>query len=475
MNRKIPLGASIAFMLIVAAATFSATMTFAQSYFNQKATDLERSREMYLKFTEVDSTVRENYSGTINEEQLMDSVARGYIAGLGDKYASYLSAEEYKRLLQSREGEDVGIGVVAEISADGYLSVLEVYPDSPAQLAGIVAGDDIIKIGEVNLSSENVGQAAGMLQGEAGTKISLIVRKDGTEDVSIPDLTRRAIAVPSVYARMIPDTKVGYMLIKQFNNHTADQFNRELNKLVEAGAVCLVFDVRDNKGVSITPSVRVLDKLVPAGTVYSLGYKDGTVEESAVSDANEINLPMVVLVNGGTSSAAELFAQNLKDFGKASIVGQTTAGKGVMLNRLKLSDGSAVELTVATLLPRSGVTFDGVGVKPDYDILPEGDWTEQDELSDPQLKKAIELALAMRKVEAQVQAESSASSEASVPQSTPDPTPSSSVSEPESSAEEPDEEEIDGESSDGEDGDEDEAPIDEDADEPEGIYDSDEE
>lgn len=436
MNKRISLGAAIAVMLMVAAATFSATMTYAQRYFNQKATDLERSREMYMKFAEVDSTVRENYSGTIDEILLMDSVAQGYIKGLGDKYATYISAEEYRRLMLSREGEDVGIGAVVEISADGYLSVLEVYPDSPAQVAGIEAGDSIVKIGEVNLSLENIGQAAGMLQGDAGTKLSLVVRK-GVEDVKIPDLTRRAVAVPSVYSRMIPETNVGYIQIKQFNNNTSDQFNRELGKVIEAGAACLIFDVRDNRGVSMSSSVRVLDKLLPAGALYSASYKDGTVEEMYVSDANEINLPMVVLVNGATSSAAELFAQDLKDFGKASIVGQTTTGKGVLLNRIKLSDGSAIELTVATLLTKSGETFDGAGVKPDYDIMPEGDWTEQDEITDPQLKKAVELVLAMRKVEATAQAE--AGIEASAPEP-PKPAPPPSSSSEESSEEDPGEE-----------------------------------
>lgn len=451
MNKKISLGAAIAVMLMVAAATFSATMTYAQRDFNQKATDLERSREMYMKFTEVDRTVRENYGGTIDEILLMDSVAQGYIKGLGDKYATYISAEEYRRLMLSREGEDVGIGTVTEISADGYLYVLEVYPDSPAQVAGIEAGDSIVKIGEVNLSPENIGQAAGMLQGDAGTKLSLVVRK-GVEDVKIPDLTRRAVAVPSVYSRMITETNVGYILIKQFNNNTSDQFNRELGKVIEAGAACLIFDVRDNRGILMSSAARVLDKLLPAGTLYSASYKDGTVEERYVSDANEINLPMVVLANGATSSAAELFAKDLKDFGKASIVGQTTAGKGVLLTRIPLSDGSAIELTVATLLTKSGETFDGAGIKPDYDIMPEGDWTEQDEITDPQLKKAVELVLAMRKVEVTAQAEAGIEVSASEPPK-PAPLPPSSSSE-ESSEDAPDDESSGDENSDEENSDE---------------------
>lgn len=418
MNRRISLGAAIAFAIIVAAATFSMTMIFAQDNFNKKSADLDRSRTTYAKFSDVDRTVRENYSGVINETLLMDSVAQGYIKGLGDKYAAYISAEEYKKLMQTKEGEDVGIGAVLESAPGGYLLVTEVYPDSPAQVAGIEVEDLIVKIDDTNLTPEIAEQAQSLIQGEAGTKLSLVVRK-GSEDITITDLTRRIVAVPSVYSRMIADTGVGYIAIRQFNDNTSDQFNREFNKVVEAGANCLIFDVRDNKGSSLNSAVRIIDKLVPEGVIYSATYKDGTTEVRETSSSNEITLPMVVLTNAATSSAAELFAQDLKDFGKASTVGTTTMGKGVILQRIPLSDGSAIELTVATLNPNSGTTFDGVGIKADYEVQGDGDWTIQDETTDPQLKKALEVALATRKAEATIQ------NEASTPS-----TPESSASEP---------------------------------------------
>lgn len=467
MNRRVSLGAAIAFMLIVAAATFSATMIFAQNSFNQKSADLEQRREMYAKFSELDRVVRGNYGGTINETALMDSVAQGYIKGIGDKYGAYLSAEEIKRLNQNKEGEDVGIGAVLEISPEGYLLVTEVYPDSPAQVAEIAAGDLIVKIDDTDLTPENVEYYFTAIQGAAGTKVSLVVRK-GTEDVIIPDLTRRVVAVPSVYSRLIPETGVGYILIKQFNDNTADQFNREFNKMIDAGATSLIFDVRDNKGSSLIPAIRILDKLVPEGVIYSLTYRDGTTEAMTMSDANEINLPMTVLTNGGTASSAELFAADLHGFGKASIVGQSTAGKGVRLNRIKLSDGSAIDLSVALITPASGTSFNETGLKPDYDVQPvEGDWTKLDETTDPQLKKAIEVVLAIKKAGETVQAEASSSSTVqeesspqpeSQPQPEPEPPPSSpsgppqsessvAPEEPEVSAEESEPEESSGENS----------------------------
>lgn len=429
MNKRISLGAAVAFAILVAAATFSMTMIYAQNDFNSKSADLENRRTMYAKFADVETAVRENYTGVINETLLMDSVARGYIAGLGDQYASYISAEEYKKLTQTKEGEDVGIGAVLELAPGGYLLVTEVYPDSPAQVAGIAVDDLIVKIDETNLTPENVEQAQNLIQGEAGTKLSLVVRK-GSEDITITDLTRRLVSVPSVYSRIIEGTGAGYIMIKQFNDNTADQFNREFNKVVEAGAECLIFDVRDNKGSSLPSAVRIIDKLVPSGVIYSAKYKDGNVEVKETTSPNEIMLPMVVLTNAGTSSAAELFAQDLKDFGKASTVGAATMGKGVILKRILLSDRSAIELVVATISTNSGETFDGTGVKADYEVQGDGDWTNQDENTDPQLKKALEVVLAMRKVEDTIKNETGESSE---PAPQPEP-PVQSVPQPESSA-----------------------------------------
>jgi len=363
MNKKISLGAALAFMLIVAAATFSSTWIYAQTAFNERSTDLERRREMYAKFTEVDTVVRENYSGIINETLLMDSVAWGYIKGIGDRYGAYISAEEYRRLTRSKEGEDVGIGAVLEVSADGYLLVAEVYPDSPAQVAGIVEGDLIIKINDVGITHDNAEMFLSSIQGEAGTRLSLLIRR-GTEETLIPELTRRVVAVPSVYSRIIPETNVGYIMIKQFNDNTPDQFSRELRRVIDAGADCLIFDVRDNRGASMSAAVRIIDNLVPEGPIYSATYRDGTTEVKEYSDAHEINMPMVVIINGGTSSSAELFAQNLKDFGKGSIVGQTSAGVGVIQNRIRLSDGSAIDLTTGLITSAAGVNFDGTGVNP---------------------------------------------------------------------------------------------------------------
>jgi len=398
MNKKISLGAAVAFMLIVATATFSMTMFYATATFNQKVAALKEREVEFEKFSEIASIIRMKYYGSIKSTQLMDSVAKGYIAGLGDPYAMYIDAREYDRILRGAEGSLAGIGAVMEanVSGDGYLSVVQVYADSPAQAEGMEAGDLIVKIDDTDLTPENSAQMLESVQGEAGTRISMVVRK-GTEEILI-EMTRRQVAVPSVHSRLIPDTNVGYIWIEEFNDNTSDQFNRELQKLISGGAGSLVIDLRDNKGGLLRQATRILDRLCPAGLLASYTPRTGDPVEYP-SDANEIDMPMVVLVNAESASASELFAQTIRAFGKGKVVGATTAGKGVIQSTEQLSDGSAIVFTIAELLGPNGESFNKEGVKPDYEVslAPEENWREMDHETDAQLKKAIEVVVGLKK------------------------------------------------------------------------------
>ena len=400
MNKKISLGAAIAFMLIVATATFSMTMIYATNKFDDKVVALKAREVQYEKFGEIDLKVRERYNGTINETSLMDSVASGYIAGLGDPHAAYIDARTYEKQLRDEEGSLVGIGAVLEANAagDGYLTVLQVYGASPAEAEGMEAGDLIVKIDDVDLTPENSVQMLEEIQGESGTKVTLVVRK-GSEEVTL-EIVRRPVIIPRVYSSMIENTDVGYIWIEDFSdkNNTSDQFNREVQRLIDAGAKSLIFDVRDNTGKSIRQSARTLDKLLPAGLIASYTENDGTMT-TFTSDANEIDLPMVVVVNGNTAGAAELFAQVLKEYGKAKVVGATTMGKGIIQETIQLKDGSAIRITTAELMGPNNETFNIVGVKPDFEASmgTDVDWRELDHLTDAQLVKALEVVQGLRR------------------------------------------------------------------------------
>ncbi len=419
MNKKVSLGAAIAMMFLVAAITFSITYDAVTRQVNSRIVDLRERESAQAKYAEIDREVRANYYGTIDETQLLDSVARGYLAGIGDQYATYYDAKTYEKILRSQENTVADIGAVLRVGPDGYLVVEEVYPDSPAAAVGIKPGDQIIKIDDVDLTPENSAKMKDSVQGEQGTRITLTIRSDNVDRTE--ELTRRVVVVPSVTSRMLGDSMVGYLIITEFNANTSDQFKREVDKLINQGAQSLIFDLRDNKGGLLSAATRILDRLLPAGPIVSSMDREGNINVLATSDATEIDLPMVVLINSGTASSAEVFAQTLKDYGKARVVGTTSTGKGVMQTLIRLSDGSAIEITTATLVTPRGETFNGVGVRPDYEVAMDTPWKGLGEELDSQLKKAMEVAVAMHRNIEVLQEQSQPVSEASDAEQIPHP------------------------------------------------------
>ena len=396
MNRKISLGVAIALMAIIAAATFSITMIYSMQLFGQKVNNIKEREAMYDKLAEIDKKVGEQYYGEVDQENLMNYIAAGYVAGLGDKYAAYFTAEEYQDYLDSLSGAIVGIGIKGSMGTDGYMHISQVYAGSPAEEVGIKAGDMIVAVEGVTLTTENYSTLIQSVQGEAGTTVNLTIRQ-GTTDTPM-SITRRSVQIPSVNYRQIDN--VGYIQITEFNTNTVDQFEQALNNLTQSGVTALVFDVRNNPGGTLDSVVKILDKLLPEGDIVSATYADGTTVNLGTSDANEVALPMMVLTNQDTASAAELFAQAIKDYNKGRTVGTQTYGKGSMQSIIELDDGSAIKLTVAHYNAPKGENYDGVGVVADFvvNMTPEQEQAlvdgTLDETTDPQLAKALELAKA---------------------------------------------------------------------------------
>lgn len=392
MNKKIPLGLAVAMSLLMVILTICVTLLWSMQIFNAKSNNLSEREAMYAKIQEVDHLVRQNYYGDIDEDVLNDYIIAGYVAGIGDKYGMYFTAEQYAEQMQSYDGKMATIGIGTVIDASGYIKIIEVYPDSAAETSGLKVGDLIVKVEDLDVTAETAEQAVKALQGDAGTKVNVTIRRD-SEDMSV-DVTRRRIEVPTVNHRMIGE--VGYLKIKEFNDSTTNQFKRALDDLKSSGAKSLVFDVRNNPGGTVKSVAQILDMLVPEGDIVSATYKDGTTEVLYTSDAKEETLPMVVLINQKSASAAELFAQALKDYEKASIVGVTSYGKGLMQKIYKLQDGSALDITVGKYNPPKSPNYDQIGVKPDYEVKlsaeQEKNFLELNETNDPQLIKALEVA-----------------------------------------------------------------------------------
>ena len=393
MNKKISLGAALAFMLIVAAASVSITMVNAKRMMTASVNNLREREAMYDKLAEIDAQVRQNYYGEIDEDLLKDQIAEGYISGIGDPYASYYTAQEYNELMNADSQTSAGIGITAEMDASGYIRVLDVYADSPAESSGIKENNLITKVDDLEVNQDTYAQAMDSIKGAAGTRLILVVRDEETNEEREVELTRRVVVEPSVFTETYDN--VGYIRISEFNDTTYDQFRRALREMERDSQIQgLIFDVRNNAGGTQNAVIRILDLLLPAGDIMSATYNNGETRVLAVSDDNCVTMPMAVLVNENTASAAELFAQALKDYNVAAIVGVRTMGKGSMQQYFQLSDGSAVHFTIAKYNPPKSGNFEGVGVRPDYEVALTEEQQQMyamlDETTEPQLQKALE-------------------------------------------------------------------------------------
>ena len=395
MGKKITLGTAITLIIIAIAITISLTMVLALRNFNEKVSSITERENMFAKFTEIDNYVRQN-RGDIDEEELMDSVAKGYLSGIDDPYALYMSAEAYSAYVAASSQTVAGVGISASMDSDGYMLVGKVYEGSTAASAGILPGDLIIKVDDINLSADTYADAEALLIGEAGTKVTLKVRRNG-EDTEM-EITRRVLT-PTNVATIAFDNHY-YIRVDNFTESTPDQFSKAVEKAISAGAQYLVFDVRSVSSGLISSAATILDRLVGSGDMLYVEYNDGSKETLYTSNSRETDIPMVVLVNEGTSGAAEFFAAGLRDFGKAKIVGTQTAGVGSLQKIYKLDDGSAIQLTIGKYyLANSETAWEGVGINPDHAVslgyvADFSNLSTIDPSIDTQLAKAIEVVSA---------------------------------------------------------------------------------
>ncbi|WP_295087083.1 S41 family peptidase [Ruminococcus sp.] len=383
MNRKISLGLALSLIAIASAVTFILTSFFSLQSFNKTVVDVNEKSKKYNSLQTLDSYVRENYLGDIDENKLSDGILKGYISGLDDKYSKFLTEEEYLAEQNEDQGQLIGLGLTLSEDESGYIRIAEIIKDSPVADAGIRAGDIITLIDGVSVLSEGFDESVEALRGSEGSEIRLTVRRGGIDK----DYTfsRRSIEVESVTGEML-DEYVGYIRVKSFKKNTPQKFVDTLERLASNGAKSLIFDVRDNAGGSIEVLSDCVDPLLPEGVIATAEYKDGHSETLIYSDENKLEIPMVVLVNNNTASAAELFAASLHDFSGAVLIGENTYGKGVMQKTTEFNKNGAVVLTVAKYQTSVSKCYDGIGLAPDISIANE---TEE---QDDQYYKAVEIA-----------------------------------------------------------------------------------
>ena len=324
------------------------------------------------KVSEILSLVEQFYVGDVDQKVLADNIVAGCIYGIGDKYSGYYTAESANERFDSLNGHFTGMGVQYTVHPNNKtMYIYKVHNGSPADLAGIIEGDEILKVDEIDIVKDGHAKALEYIKSkEIGTSINVIVLRNGT---TVPlTVTLNQFDSQSVFPEMIGNK--GYIYISEFNNNTTDQFVSAVKDLEAKGAAGLIIDLRGNGGGTLTSVTAMLDFLLPKGLIIETRYKDSRYNESSMSDSSEVSLPMTVLTDGGTASASELFAQSLKDYGKAVTIGCKTYGKGVVQRTFTLSDGSLVVFTVAKYYTKSGYCPDGQGVSADI----ETSWSDEE-------------------------------------------------------------------------------------------------
>lgn len=401
MSKKISVGTAVGLMAITAAVTFIITSNVSLNMFNKKIGNVSEKQEFYSKLSEADSFARHYYAGEINEKKLLDDIALGYINGLGDPYAAYYSAEQYVALSAENTGVSTGLGFLWDKDPSGYFRITGIIEGKSAEENGLEPGDIIMAVNNTNIIAYPGGasEAAKLFTAAEGTKVKLHLKRineDGTVEFINSDLFSTTTEIISVSGRMI--NSIGYIRISEFNENTPGQFDQVLDRLMEKGAKGYIFDMRGNSGGSINALGQILERLLPAGEIVRAYYNN--YDEAVISAENDdcVSGKLAVLINNGTKGEAELFAYALRDNAAAVTVGKTTYGKGVLQETYKLSDGSAVKLSIASLQTASSGNFTGRGLKPDFDVNLSAEIDpfklsgSEQLLYDEQLIKAVEAA-----------------------------------------------------------------------------------
>lgn len=406
-NKKNRVYKTIMLVILTAFVTFMITAFSMYSYFNNtslvslldtsssesneestKNTDLEK----YLK--KIKTTINKYYlwNDKIDDEKLKEGAIKGYVDGLGDEYTEYIPADEMKDYTENITGNFVGIGIYMIADKDsGRVVVYYPIPESPAEKAGIKAGDQIISVDGTEYTADDFDNIADYIKGEEGSSVKLVIDRNG-EKLEF-EITREKINTNPITIEMLEDN-IGYLKLPSFDEDTAKDFEEKVKELQSEGAKSLIIDLRNNGGGIVNEATDIADMLLDKGqTIISTVDKDNKTEVTYSKKDPTFTMPVVVLANENSASASEILSCSLQDNGRAKIIGTKTYGKGIIQTLLSLADGSGLKITTEEYYTPKGSTIHKVGITPDEEVeLPDTVKSiysvTKDE--DTQLKKAIE-------------------------------------------------------------------------------------
>ena len=320
------------------------------------------------KLTVLEQLILDRFIGEVDQVAMEDAAANAMVNALGDRWSYYIPADEYQAYMEQMRNSYVGIGVTITMEEDGSIKVVGVVAGGPAEEAGMQVDDTIIKVDGRSIIGMSPNDSKKLIQGEENTTVKITVLRD--EEERTMEVMRRTVRTPVVEAELL-EHQIGLVTIANFNSNCASETIAAIEELVAQGAQKLIFDVRNNPGGYAEELVKVLDYLLPEGKLFTTVDYTGT-EHTDMSDEKHVDLPMAVLVNGNSYSAAEFFAAAMAEYDAAVIVGEKTSGKGYFQSTYQLPDGSAVGLSIGKYYTPKGESLADVGITPDILVTMEG-------------------------------------------------------------------------------------------------------
>lgn len=348
------------------------------------------ANDLETEILKIRAVIDKYYLKDIDEQKLIDGAIKGYVEALGDKYTEYLVGEEWNEMETNTLGHYVGIGVyIANDTENNRIVIISPMEGSPAQEAGIAAGDILLKVNDIEYTGEQIDTAAEVMKGEPGTTVKLEIKRN--DETLTLEVERKQIKMNRVTSKIMEENKnIGYIHIPSFDEGTAQEFKENAEKLINEGAQKFIIDVRDNTGGIVSEALDIAECIVPKNKVLMITInKNQKREETKSKTDNLIKGDVVLLINGNSASSTEILAGALKDNERAKLIGTKTYGKGVMQQILQLADGNALKITTEEFKTPNGDKIDGVGIEPNEVVKLTTD--NEGNIIDTQLQKALEI------------------------------------------------------------------------------------
>ena len=376
--------AAVVWLFLIVMEVTGAQLVLGGSSIGRGSSSEVLSSEALAKLDRIKTIIDQYYLYDVDEEALVDGIYKGMVSALGDPYSAYYTEEEFASQMEDNEGVYVGIGVKVQQDVNtGYIKVVQVFRNGPAEEAGIQVYDYLVEADGTDFYNMDINTAVTYIRGEENTTVHLKWYRGG--EYLEGDVERRQVESETVVYEMLEDG-IGYLQLTEFSDITVEQTKNALEDLKSQGMEGLILDLRDNPGGLLTSVVSIADEFAPQGVVTTIKEKDGTEEVYETEDDEYLNLPLVVLVNGNSASASEILTGVIRDYQVGTIVGTKTFGKGIVQQTFSLGDDTALKVTMADYYTPNGESIHQVGITPDV-VVEKDDNTE----TDNQLEKALEV------------------------------------------------------------------------------------